>query len=100
MVLVGSARRAIAAAGEALFPKNDLGAPDYESTEVAKRLESLIAVYPPPQQRLMWLLFIFLELVAPIIGLRFSRFSRMSIEARTELVRRFRRSSILSLIHI
>lgn len=45
----------------------------------------------------MWLLFIFLELVAPLIGLRFSRFSRMSIEARTELVRRFRSSSIYPL---
>lgn len=94
MLFVGSARRAIDAACEALFPKNDLGAPDFESTEMSKRLEGLIACYAPPQQRLMWLLFIFLELFAPMLLLKPSRFSRMSIEARTELIRRYRASSI------
>jgi hypothetical protein len=95
VLFIGSARRAIAAASEALFPKNDLGAPDFESADIANRLESLIAAYPPPQKRLVRLLFIFLELGAPLLlGLRFSRFSKLSIDARTELIRRFRASSI------
>jgi hypothetical protein len=80
------------AAGEALFPKNDLGAPDYETTELGLRTEAYVALLPPPQQRLIWLLFIVLELIAPALTFRLGRYSRLPQSAREEVVRTFRRS--------
>lgn len=94
VLFLGSARRAIKSASEALFPKNDLGAPDFETTELAPRIEGYIAQLPPPQQRLIWLLFIFYELGAPLLAWKLSRFSRLSVEQRLEVVQRFRRSTV------
>src|SRR5687768_10103416 len=80
------------AACEALFPKNDLGAPDYETTELTTRTDAYVALLPPPRQRLLWLLFIVLELIAPVFTFRLGRYSRLPQTAREEVVRAFRRS--------
>jgi hypothetical protein len=94
VLFLGSARRAIKAAAESLFPKNDLGAPDFESTDLPARVEGYIKKLPPPQQKLIWLLFIFYELAAPLFALKLSRYSKLSVESRLELVQRFRRSNV------
>ena len=66
------ASRGAAAAAEALFPKNNLGAPDWESAEVVPRLEGYLGELPPRSRRLILLLFTAVELW-PLLALRFRR---------------------------
>jgi hypothetical protein len=85
----------IAAVAEAMFPPNDFGAPDWRDTEMVKRTLEYADELPPAQGRLIRLLFIFVELAAPLLLLGFSRFSRVKLERRTKAIRRWRRSSLL-----
>jgi hypothetical protein len=81
-------------AGEALFPKNTIGAPDFEDVAVVERTREYIAMLPREQRTLLYLLFVFVELVMPLLILRAGRFSRLDAETRREAVRRFRASNI------
>lgn len=87
------ASRGAAAAAEALFPKNNLGAPDWESAEVVPRLEGYLGELPPRSRRLILLLFTAVELW-PLLALRVRRFSRLRPEARLGFVRRWRASRL------
>lgn len=82
---------------EAMFPANDVGAPDYVETDVVKRTLAYLDELPPKQARLILLLFIVVELAAPILCLSFRRFSRMQVERRTESIRKWRASKVLLL---
>lgn len=82
----------LAAAAEAMFPANDFGAPDFRDTEIVARTLEYLAALPSTQRRLIRLLFVFVELAAPILCGGFSRFSRMSIARREAAVRGFRTS--------
>lgn len=83
---------AIEGASEGMFPKNDLGAPDFEETEMLRRTREYIAELPPAQGKLLVLLFLVVELVAPFLLLTPRRFSRLAPAQRARAVRRWRRS--------
>ncbi len=82
----------IRGASEGLFPENDFGAPDWRQTELVRRTREWMDDLPPPQRRLLVLLFVTVELFAPCLLLVPRRFSRLSPERRAEAVRRWRRS--------
>lgn len=85
----------VSGAAEALFPPNDLGAPDWRQADVAARTLIWMNALPPPQRRLVTTLWLVLELVAPwalLVG--FGRFSRLPIERRTRAIRRWRASRL------
>jgi hypothetical protein len=84
------ARTAITAACEALFPENDIGAPDWKETEMVRRMLVYLGELPAAQRRLLTTLFVVVELGC--VCLRLTRFSRLSPVARADLVRRWRRS--------
>lgn len=85
----------IRGSAEALFPDNDLGAPDWRGTDIVTRTVAYLDELPPPQRRLIAFLFLFVELLAPfvlLVGLR--RFSRLSVERRLRAVQTWRASRI------
>ncbi len=83
------------AAAQAIFPENDFGAPDWQSTELVSRLIDYIDQLPPPERRLLWALFVFVELAAIVLVFGFRRFSKLSVERRTQVIRRWRASRFL-----
>jgi hypothetical protein len=82
----------LSATAEGLFPENDLGAPDWKSTDLTARTLSYLNELPPPQRRLLWVLFFAVELLAPFLAPGFSRFSSLPPRRRAQVVRRWRRS--------
>jgi len=87
----------IAASSEAAFPENDLGAPDWRSTEMVPRTLEYLEELPPRQRRLLVLLFVFVELGAVLLLLRFRRFSKLPARRRTQAIVGWRRSRFLGL---
>lgn len=83
----------IRGAAEALFPPNDLGAPDWQQVDIVRRAMIWIDALPPPQRLLLITLYSLLELVLPVVLLvGLGRFSRLPVQRRTEAIRRWRRS--------
>jgi hypothetical protein len=82
----------IRGAAEGLFPENDFGAPDFRDTDLVRRTREWMDELPPPQRRLLVLLFFTVELLTPILLFVPRRFSRLTPERRAEAVRRWRRS--------
>lgn len=87
----------ISALSEATFPENDLGAPDWKSTEMVRRTLEYIDELPPKQRRLVTLLFAFVELGAWFLVFGFRRFSRIRPKRRAAIIRGWRRSRLLPL---
>lgn len=78
------------AVAEVSFPKNDLGAPDYQESQVVERSLNYLRELPRRPRALLMLLFIFVELFAPLLLLfRPRRFSRLSGEVRTRALHRW-----------
>ena len=82
----------IRGASEGLFPENDIGAPDWRETELVRRTREYMDELPPPQRRLLVLLFVVVEIAGAVLALSFGRFSKLSPARRAEAVRRWRRS--------
>jgi hypothetical protein len=80
----------IRAASEGLFPSNDLGAPDWRDTDMVSRTREYIDELPPEQRRLLVLLFVFVELFAPVLLLTPHRFSNLPPRRRAQAVRSWR----------
>jgi hypothetical protein len=89
--------RGIAGAAEALFPENDLGAPDWREARVVERMLGYLDELPPRPRRMLLFLFGFVELAAPLLVPGLHRFSRLSRERRTEAIRRWRASRLYAL---
>lgn len=87
----------IAATSEAVFPENDLGAPDWKSTDMVGRTLEYLDELPPRQRRLLLLLFVFVELASVFLVWRLARFSRLPVVRRTRAIRAWRRSNWLVL---
>ncbi|MBK8994655.1 MAG: hypothetical protein IPM35_02740 [Myxococcales bacterium] len=85
----------IAASSEATFPENDLGAPDWKSTDMVPRTLEYLDELPPRQRRLLVLLFAFVELAAVFLVLGFRRFSRLPALRRTQVIANWRSSRFL-----
>lgn len=88
---VRTATTSISAVSEALFPTNDLGAPDWRDTALVSRTRAYLDELPDEQRRLVTLLFVFVELACPLLTLTFRRFSKLTPERRTVAVQRWRR---------
>ena len=71
--------RAMAEAG---LPENDLGEPDWRSTDVVARTLDYLAELPAKSRNLLVLLFFAIEVGAPLFVPALRRFSRLSIERR------------------
>lgn len=84
----------VAAVAEVLFPDNDLGAPTWRDTELVARTFAWIEELPPPQQRLVLLMYVAVELAAPLVGPALGRFSRISPARRLAIIRRWRASRV------
>ncbi len=82
----------ITATCEGLFPVNDLGAPDFRDAEMVERTRRYLRELPPAQRRLVSLLFMAVEFLAPLLLLVPRRFSRLTPGERALAVRRFRLS--------
>jgi hypothetical protein len=85
------------AAAEALFPPNPYGAPDYRETDLVARTIEYWKRLPARQARLIVMLFVCVELSAPLLVPGLRRFSRLPRERRENAVRRFRSSRWLPL---
>jgi hypothetical protein len=94
-ILLPIARTGLTASAEALFPVNDLGAPDYRTTDLVARMLEYLALLPRKQRTLLLVLFAFVELSPLLLLAGFRRFSRLPVERREALVRRGRSSSVL-----
>lgn len=85
----------IEGAAAALFPPNDLGAPDWRQTDMAERAMIWIDALPPTQHLLLLTLFVLLELVLSwLLFVGLGRFSRLPVERRTAAIRRWRTSRL------
>ncbi len=82
----------LTATAEALFPENDFGAPDHLSTDLVARTLDYLDELPPPQRRLLWMLFFAVELLTPFLLLVPRRFSRLAPSERARAVQGWRRS--------
>jgi hypothetical protein len=71
---------------------NDLGAPDWRTTEMVPRTLAYLDELPAEQRRLLTMLFLAVELGAVLLVAGFSRFSKMTPLRRAEVVRAWRRS--------
>jgi hypothetical protein len=74
-------RDGVAATCEALFPPGH-PAPDHAQVELAPRLEAHVRSLPPCQRRLVALMFIAIELTAPVLMPGWGRFSRRPLARR------------------
>lgn len=82
----------ITALSEATFPVNDIGAPDWKSTDMVRRTLEYISELPPGQRRLISTLYVFVELGALLLVFGLRRFSKIPAARRTEIIRGWRRS--------
>jgi hypothetical protein len=96
-ILFPIARAGLEASAEALFPLNDLGAPDYRTTDLVERMLDYFRLLPQKQRRLLLALFALVELSPLLLFAGVRRFSRLSVERREALVRRWRASNLLVL---
>ncbi|MFT6629536.1 MAG: hypothetical protein ACJA1R_002813 [Flavobacteriales bacterium] len=94
--LEGSYRSALAASAEAIYPKNELGAPDFETTELVARMHEYVQGLPPTQRRLLKIMFIGVELLSLVLA-PCRRFSKRPLTARSRAIERWRNGSILPL---
>lgn len=92
-----SAELGLRATVEALYPRNDFGAPDFETTDMVRRTLEYWAELPVRQRRQLMSLFVLVELGAPLLVRGFRRFSGLSVSRREQAVRDFRNSKLLPL---
>jgi hypothetical protein len=89
-----AAARGIAAAAEAMFPPNELGAPDWRQAEMVPRMLRYLDELPPRQRRLLLALFVLVELGAPLLVPGLRRFSGLAPERRLQAIARWRTSRL------
>lgn len=77
---------------EALYPPNDLGAPDGVGTDLARRTEAYVRRLPPSIRLQIRLLFVVVELLAPVLAPFGGRMSRRSPSTRLAVVAGWRGS--------
>lgn len=83
-----------AAACEALFPENDLGAPSWRDTDMVARAAQLWDELPPSSRLTLEGLYAALELGGAAFVPRLGALSGIPVEARFQMLDRMRRSRI------
>ena len=91
-----TAQAGLRAMAEALFPVNEIGAPDYRDAAIVARTLTYMEELPPAQRRLLVFLFVFVELLAPLLVPCMRRFSSLPVEERTAAIRRWRSSRMVA----
>ena len=79
---------------QAMFPTNDLGAPDWQQAAVVERTVEYLGMLPPHMRRLLMLLFVAVELAAPLLFVSPGRFSRASLARRERVLAAWKRSRL------
>jgi hypothetical protein len=82
---------------EALYPPNDLGAPDGVATDLVRRTQGYVARLPPSVRWQIRLLFAAVEVLAPVLAPVGRRLSRRSPAARLRAVAGWRASHLYPL---
>lgn len=83
---------AVRAISEVMFPANDIGVPDWQQTEMVARTQEYLTILPPRSRNLLYLLFVAIELGAPLLFVWPGRFSRAPYERRRKVLQRWRTS--------
>lgn len=81
----------VEAVAQAMFPENDFGAPDWRTAEMAPRTVNYIRMLPTRSRRLLILLYVAVELAAPLLLVWPGRFSRAPLKRRKHVLERWRR---------
>ena len=84
----------IAASCEAVFPHVDQGTPDWQTTRMVERMVEYLGLLPSGQRALLTGLFVAVELASCMLTLPPRRFSRLPTARRTQIVARWRASSL------
>lgn len=79
---------------EVMFPVNDIGAPDWRSTQMVERTVDYIYALPPQMRALLMVMFVAIELGSPFMLSGFGRFSTLSPTRRLKVLQGWRRSWI------
>lgn len=82
----------IAGVSEVMFPGDDDGAPSWRDTQMVERTMTYIASLPTRMRRLVMLMYVVIELLAPLLFVGLGRFSRISAHRRDRAMQRWRRS--------
>jgi hypothetical protein len=85
-------RDSVAAISEVMFPENDAGDPDWRDTEMVERTIEYIELLPPRPTKLLKLLFVAVELAAPLLLVWPGRFSKAPYERRKKVLLNWRTS--------
>lgn len=85
-------RSTLAALAEAMFPESESGAPDWRQTDMVRRTLRYLGALPPSSRRLLFLLFWAVEWCTPFLVPALRPFSRLSLDRRTRVLRRWRAS--------
>lgn len=84
-----TARRSVQAVAEVYFPENEFGAPDWRDTDMVNRTMAYLQTIPPTNRRMIYLLYIAVEWLAPLWLAGIGRFSRRSLAFRKRAVHRW-----------
>lgn len=82
-------RRSVGATAEVYFPVNQVGAPDWQSTEMVPRTMAYLEELPPQTRSLLHLLFLVVEFLAPFLLAGLGRFSSRSLAFRERAIARW-----------
>lgn len=82
-------RASVQAVAEVYFPENDLGAPDWKQTQMVERTMAYLMTIPPRNRRLIRILYMAVEWLAPLWLAGIGRFSKRSLAFRKRAVHRW-----------
>lgn len=80
----------VGAVSEAMFPKNDFGAPDWEDAEMVPRTLAYLDVLPPRGSNLLVLLYVVVEFTSPLFFVWPGRFSKAPLSRRKHVLEKWR----------
>jgi len=84
----------IGGVSEVMFPGGDDGAPDWRETQMVERTMEYLGMLPTRMRRLVMLMYVAIELCAPLLFVGLGRFSRISFDRRDRAMQRWRRSPL------
>jgi hypothetical protein len=79
---------------EVMFPTNDVGAPDWQATQMVERTVDYLYLLPPRMRALVMLMFIAIEFGSPFMLSGFGRFSKLSRARRLKVLEGWRKAKI------
>jgi hypothetical protein len=75
----------ISGCAEIIYPKNNFGAPDWETVEITNRCADYLMQLPFKQRKRIYLVFLVFEYVFPLLFLKYKRFTKLSATNRQKI---------------